>query len=286
MPRLAVRCDESLHNELVHRSLTEEALRRALSNDELSLVYQPIVDARDNRLVSLEALIRWHRPGIGLTMPDAFIPIAERSDLIIAVDNWVLRHVIEQLDEWSTRDARADIPVAINVSGRHLRVDRFASDVLDPLRDAGFDPSRVVLEITESALLHDRDSAAPKLQALRDQGVRIAIDDFGTGYTSLGHLRTLPVDILKIDRTFIADDTAQSLVKLIIDTGHLLGLSVTAEGIETPEQAVKYAALGCDELQGYLYGRPAAPADLDLDLDLDLDMIQSLEVSNPTPEKT
>ena len=148
------------------------------------------------------------------------------------------------------------------MSGRHLGADDFVTDILGPLARKGVRPDRVVVEITESALLHDLDEAAVKLQLLRDEGIRIAIDDFGTGYTSLGHLRTLPVDILKIDRTFTSDETASSLVKLIIDTGHLLGARVIAEGIETPQQAFDLAEMGSDELQGYLYGHPLPPAEI------------------------
>lgn len=258
-------CDDLLHAEVVHRALIEEALGEALLNDELTLYYQPIVDAGTAQVMSLEALVRWERPGIGLTPPDDFIPIAERSDLILALDNWVVRHAIEQLHAWRADDKLARVPVAINVSGRHLAADRFVADILDPIAEVGVDPALVVLEITEGALLADLESAARKLQLLRDKGIRIAIDDFGTGYTSLGHLRTLPVDILKIDRTFVADESASSLVKLIIDTGHLLGVSVTAEGIETKQQAAHLGELGSDDLQGYLFGRPVPPADLILD---------------------
>ena len=255
-------CDESLRAELENRVEVEAALRQAIELDELTLHYQPIVDPSTARLLSLEALVRWERPGFGLVPPDSFIPIAERSDLIIAIDNWVVRNVVDQLDEWTDDDVLGEVPIAINVSGRHLGADDFVIDILGPLRRKGIRPKRVVLEITESALLHDLDLAALKLQLLRDEGLRIAIDDFGTGYTSLSHLRTLPVDILKIDRTFTADETASSLVKLIIDTGHLLGARVIAEGIETPEQAANLTELGSDELQGYLYGRPLPAAEI------------------------
>ena len=209
--------------------------------------------------------MRWQRPGIGLSPPITFIPIAERSDLIIEIDKWVIRHVAEQLDEWADHEQLAHIPIAINVSGRHLTTDSFVGDVLEPICGLGVEPSRLVVEVTESAVLSDIGCAARNLQLLRDRGVRIAIDDFGTGYTSLEHLRVLPVDILKIDRTFTSDTTATSLLKLIIDTGHLLGVRIVAEGIETPEQAAHLIELGSDELQGYLFGRPVPPADLQLD---------------------
>jgi diguanylate cyclase (GGDEF)-like protein len=256
-------CDDSLHAEVVGRSQTEVDLQHGLEHDELVLHYQPIVDANNGRLVSLEALVRWQRPGIGLTFPPEFIPVAERSNLIVAVDKWVVRHVAQQIATWADHEQLADIPIAINVSGRHLTTDYFVGDILEPIRQLGVDPARLVLEVTESAVLRDFGAAARNLQLLRDQGVRIAIDDFGTGYTSLEHLRVLPVDILKIDRTFTSDTTATSLLKLIIDTGHLLGIRITAEGIETPEQAAHLLELGSDELQGYLFGRPTPPNELD-----------------------
>lgn len=256
-------CDEALREDLIRRSAIEEALGDALVNDELTLYYQPIVDACTARLLSVEALIRWERPGFGLTPPDAFIPIAEQTDLINVIDNWVLRKVVAQLDEWAEDDVLANVPIALNVSGRHLLSDSFVADMIEPVHAGGVDPSRIVLEVTESALLRDLDSAAKKLQLLRDEGITIAIDDFGTGYTSLGHLRTLPVDVLKIDRTFTADETATSLVKLIVDAGHILGARVVAEGIETHEQARHLTELGCDELQGYLYGHAVPPAEIE-----------------------
>jgi EAL domain-containing protein (putative c-di-GMP-specific phosphodiesterase class I) len=195
-----------------------------------------------------------------MVYPDSFVPFAERSDLIIDLDRWVIARVARQMGEWSETGALAALPVSINISGRHLAFDSFVESVLGPLREYDVDPSRIVIEITESALLDDLGAARVKLQELRDQGIRVAIDDFGTGYTSLAHLRTLPIDVLKIDRSFTADAGLESLVKLIIDTGHLLGVTITAEGIETEDQASKLRLLGSDELQGYYFGRPC-PAD-------------------------
>ena len=259
-------CNEELRQELANRADIEEALRHATTNDELSMHYQPILDAHTAELVSLEALLRWDRPGIGRIPPDLFIPIAERSDLITEIDKWVVRHVVQQLDQWTTNTHLKDVTIAINISSRHLASDNFVTDILDPVLHGEIDPTRIVLEVTESALLHDLDSAAHKLQTLREQGLRIAIDDFGTGYTSLGHLRSLPLDILKIDRTFINDESAISLVKLIIDIGHLLGATITAEGIETAEQAAHLTQLGSDTLQGYLFARPMPAADVEHEL--------------------
>ena len=167
-----------------------------------------------------------------------------------------MNHVVDQLVKWTNHPELGDVAVAVNISGRHLASESFVCDILGPLRDAKISPTRLVIEVTEGELLDDLDSAAHKLELLRNQSIRIAIDDFGTGYTSLGHLRSLPLDILKIDRTFIQDKSAESLVKLIIDIGHLLGAKVTSEGIETVDQAAHVTELGSDALQGYLFSKP------------------------------
>ena len=255
-------CDEDLRADLKTRTDIERELKEAVYSDQLTLYYQPIIDCVTRHLVTVEALIGWNHSDRGVVLPDDFIPLAERSDLIIQIDRWVLERVTRQLRDWSSDAELSGTPVAINVSARHLESDQFVSDILDPLAAHGVDPSLVILEVTETTLLHDLQRAAAKLQELRDHGMQIAVDDFGTGYTSLAHLKTLPVDILKIDRSFTTDAGASSLVRLIIDTGHLLGARVTAEGIENSEQADTMAGMGTDELQGYLYGRPAPPAAL------------------------
>ncbi len=257
-------CDESLRDDMVAQADFEVALRTAIVDDEFSLYYQPIVDPLSGRSVGMEALIRWPRPDGSVVFPDEFIPFAERSNLIVEIDCWVVRRVARQIAQWSEND-RPSFPVSINISGRHLGADSFVDNVLRPLREFAVDPRSIVIEVTESALLDDLSSAAVKLQELRTHGIKVAIDDFGTGYTSLAHLKTLPIDVLKIDRSFTADESSQSLVKLIIDTGHLLGATITAEGIETEEQAGQLAALGTDEFQGYLYGRPCPPEELPAD---------------------
>lgn len=251
-------CDEALRAELDARADAETAMRIAIDGDELEVHYQPIVDPASGAVLAVEALVRWNRPGVGLVGPDSFIPHAERSDLIVEIDRWVIDQVAAQLCEWEAHPILGSIPIAVNVSARHLGHSDFTEGVLERLYRRGARADRLIVEVTESALLHDLDRVAVRLQALRDRGVRVSIDDFGTGYTSLAHLRTLPVDILKIDRSFTADVGATSLVKLIIDTGHLLGARITAEGIETAEQAASLTMLGSDELQGYLYGHPTS----------------------------
>jgi EAL domain-containing protein (putative c-di-GMP-specific phosphodiesterase class I) len=196
-------------------------------------------------------------------LPIDFVPLAERSNLIIEMDKWVIEQVARQLESWETEDNElASTPIAVNVAGRHLASPTLVADILEPLHEHHVEPSRLIVEVTERALFKDLPDVAPKLHELRSAGVKVAIDDFGTGYTSLAHLRTLPVDILKIDHCFTSDGTAGALVKLIIDTGHLLGANITAEGVETSEQAEFLTRLGSDGLQGYLFGRPCPPDEL------------------------
>lgn len=260
-------CDEELRNQLAERADLSTAIRRAVDFDEFVVHYQPIVSSADGRVQEVEALVRWMRPGSDRPQPpSAFIDFAERSAMIIDIDRWVIDAVAAQLAQWQQGDIHRGIPVAINVSGRHLAHERFVDHVLEPLRRHGVDPGLVIVELTESALLDDLSSAGTKLRRLRDAGVRISIDDFGTGFTSLSHLRALPVDILKIDRSFTAtaavDPHEASIVKLIIETGHLLGASITAEGIETEHELERLTMLGSDSLQGYYFDMPRPPESL------------------------
>ncbi len=252
-------CDGSLRDELVHRTDVERRLLAALEADELQLHYQPIVQADDARVTAYEALLRWLGPG-GM-FPGDFIPIAERSDLIIEVDRWVVDTAVRQLASW-TDDPRIAASVSVNISARHISTADLATTVFDALDRHDVAPERLVIEITESALLDDVDHAAHQLVQLRGRGIRVALDDFGTGHTSLSHLRELPVDILKLDREFVVaaeQDRDRPLAKLIVEAGHLVGAVVVAEGVETVEQADLMRALGADEMQGYLFGRPAPP---------------------------
>ena len=258
-------CDEELRNQFVQDSDLAVALERAVANDEFLLHYQPIVGADDHAPRAVEALVRWQRPDSDQLVPPAlFIEFAERSLLIVDIDRWVMEAVARQLAAWQHDPDYAGIPVSVNISGRHLTHPQLVDHVLEPLQRHGVDPALLIVEVTESALVNDLALASTALGQLRDRGVRIAIDDFGTGYTSLAHLRALPVDILKIDRSFtagaITDAGEASIVKLIIDAGHLLGATVTAEGIETVAEAQRLVELGTDSLQGYYFARPS-PAD-------------------------
>jgi diguanylate cyclase (GGDEF)-like protein len=249
-------CDLALKKEALDGLELERALRQAILSNEFVLHYQPIVGRDQCEVLGMEALVRWDRPGHSLVAPTDFIPFAERSELIIDIDAWVIKQVAHRLSLWSTNDVMRDVPIAVNVSARHFAAERFVANILNPLRKHQVDPSRLIVEVTESALLSDLSLAAKKLQALRDAGITIALDDFGTGYTSLAYLRALPVDIIKIDRSFIADVEDESFVKLIIETGHLIGATITAEGVETEEQARRLLRLGCDRFQGYHFGKP------------------------------
>ncbi len=247
------RCDDELRARALAESSLEAEIRSAIDGDEFELWHQPLVDADTRETVGCEALLRWHHPERGLTAPAGFVLFAERSDLILDIDRWVLDRAARDLAEDPTLTS-----LSVNVSSRHVASTHFVDDILDPCRRHEIDPGRLVVEVTESAVLDDLEGAAAKLGELRSFGIRIALDDFGTGYASLSHLRELPLDIVKVDRSFTHDESARALARLIVETGRLLGLSVTAEGVETARQADALIEMGVDVLQGYHFGRPAS----------------------------
>jgi diguanylate cyclase (GGDEF)-like protein len=236
----------------------ENALRNAIARKELELHYQPQVELRGHRIVGLEALMRWKHPQRGYIPPALFIPIAEQSDLIQQLGAWALMEATRQLAEWQR--AGGHTRVAVNVSARQFADEGFVDTVARALRLHGIEPAFLELELTESALIDDRDRALGTLAALKRLGVQIAVDDFGTGYSSLSHLSTLPVDCLKIDRAFVMKVAAggrdAAVAQAIVSLGHALGMRVLAEGIETAEQLAFLRAHHCDEGQGYLFARP------------------------------
>jgi diguanylate cyclase (GGDEF)-like protein len=258
--------DRALQERLRAQACTEEALATALASDgELFLQYQPVIDLDTGRMSSAEALIRWNRPGLGIQPPDSFIPVAERSHLIIELDRWVLDRAARQLQAWSGHPQLNNVDVAVNISGRHLGRD-LAAHVREAIDATGIDPHRLIIELTETALVDDLEAAAVELRAVRDLGVRVALDDFGTGYTSIGHLRRLPVDIVKIDRSLVQQletDGDRVLLHLINEMGHAFGNTITAEGVETAEQYDLLRALHCDRAQGFLMSRPLTPVDFE-----------------------
>jgi diguanylate cyclase (GGDEF)-like protein/PAS domain S-box-containing protein len=236
------------------------ALRWALERNELETFYQPIVDLETDKLVGAEALVRWNRPGIGLVLPVEFIPIAEETGLIVPIGRWVLQQAIQAAAGWLTVDG-VPLIVTVNLSARQLEDDAFVGDVARILAAARFDPARLVLEVTESMVMEHPEATIERLTALRALGLTIAIDDFGTGYSSLSYLRTLPVDKVKIDRSFVADleiAAGAALVQGIVTLGHSLGLGIVAEGIENAEHAAALRSMGCELGQGYLYSRPVS----------------------------
>ncbi|MBA8796091.1 diguanylate cyclase (GGDEF)-like protein [Friedmanniella endophytica] len=248
--------DDRLRAELAERSALENGLARAIENDELVLHYQPIVGLRTGEVEGYEALVRWQRPGHGLLLPGAFLPVAERSDLICELDAWVLREACRQLAVWRAADPATDLVVSVNLSRRHVARARVVEDVALALAAAGLEPRRLVLEVTEDALAEDL-TAIGHLAEIRELGVRISMDDFGTGYNSLARLEHLPVDEVKIDRSFLTGTGASDrLLRLVVQAAHAFDLAVVAEGVERPEQLDTLRAIDCEAAQGYLLGRP------------------------------
>ncbi len=242
------------------RIALEVDLHRALAADEMHLVYQPLVSAQTGRIVSLEALVRWHHPERGTVPPDEFIGLAERTGLIVPLGLRVLQLACAQLRRWSEGGA-SHITVAVNVSARQLLEPDFVEQVRNVLWGSGVDPHAIVLELTESLLVEDSEAAVAVLWQLRSLGVKLALDDFGTGYSSLGRLGELPIDELKIDKSFTdrlgaSQLDSATLVTAAVAMGHGLGLTVVTEGVETSAQAAFLANVGCDLLQGYLFSKP------------------------------
>jgi diguanylate cyclase (GGDEF)-like protein len=260
--------DAQLQREMIEREEIETALSVSLADPTgggLQLHYQPVLDAESGDLASLEALIRWDRPGQGLLQPDAFIPIAEATALIIDVDCWVLDEATRQLATWSAVGEFSEVPVAVNISGRHLLSRQLPRHIREVLERTGVASRRLTIEITETVLLGDLVSAAAELDAVRALGIKVAIDDFGTGYTSLAHLQQLPIDTLKIDRSFVSQIDARrgnSLVRMVTDLGHAIDIKIIAEGVETDKELSALQAIGADCVQGHLLCRPLKPAAL------------------------
>lgn len=258
-------CDEDLREQVRQRSELEDEIRRGIERHEFELFYQPGVRSSDHQMTSVEALIRWNHPERGLQGPGAFIPVAELSDLIVELDCWVLDAACRQLKAWQQAPESRDLKVAVNISAQHFRGGRMAEDLRLVVDTYGIDPRLLVLEVTETAILDDIEAAAAELEAARALGVGVALDDFGTGFMSISHLRSLPVDIVKIDQSFTADiETAEtkSLTRLIAETGHVLGMTVTVEGVETERQLEHLADIGADTFQGYLFSKPVRAHEL------------------------
>jgi diguanylate cyclase (GGDEF)-like protein len=242
------------------RDLVERELRAAISDGAVQPFYQPLIDLRTKQVVGFEALARWTHPTLGDIPPVRFIPIAESCGLIDKLTDQLLRQAARAACQWPE-----DVTLSFNISPSQLKDHTLGLRVLSILGESGLSPRRLEIEITESALVQDMESAQQVLGALRDAGVRIALDDFGTGYSSLYHLRNLKIDKIKIDRIFVdnmaREPEAAALVRALLGFGHGLGLTVTAEGVEQPEQATILMEQGCEQGQGYLYGRAMSATD-------------------------
>jgi diguanylate cyclase (GGDEF)-like protein len=238
-------------------------LSSAIAADQLVLHYQPKADLAVSAVTAVEALVRWQHPVRGLLYPDGFLPAAEQTELVDQLTRWVLRRAAADLP---ALDPSGQLAVAVNISARSLIRPDFADDVLAILADCGTDPNRIILEITETALLADPDRAERTLTVLHAAGIRISIDDFGAGQTSLGYLARLPVSELKIDKAFVlamtSDPRNAAIVRSVIELGHSLGFTVTAEGVETPDALRRLAAAHCDLVQGFLLARPMQAAQI------------------------
>jgi len=237
----------------------ENALRRAMENNEFQLRYQKQVDL-EGRLAGLEALLVWSHPKLGITSPTQFIPVAEESGLIVPIGGWVIAEACRQRAEWQRKYPNLRAKVAVNVSVVQFMRKGFVESVALALKESGLDPSLLELELTESVVVRDVQESVRQMERLRSTGVSLAIDDFGTGYSSLSYLRMLPLDTLKIDRSFLrevdSDPHTMPLVRAIVALAHSLGLSVTAEGVENERQLEALRSVGCDHVQGYLIGEP------------------------------
>lgn len=247
--------DTAMRTQALRRLELENALRRAVKRDELRLHLQPEIAVDTGAIVGFEALVRWEHPERGLLGPSEFVPLAEETGLIGAVGEWVLRHACAAAAAWRA----PGLVISVNVSPRQLATGDFVELVETVLAETGLDPTTLCLELTESAVVES--GAMATLAGLKRLGVQLAIDDFGTGWSSLGHLRRFPIDVVKLDRSFVSglgrDAQDTSIAAAIISLAHALGLSTVAEGIETGEQLAVLASLGCDLGQGYLFARPA-----------------------------
>jgi diguanylate cyclase (GGDEF)-like protein/PAS domain S-box-containing protein len=259
--------DSAMRERAVEAMTVEQELQHGLERGELRLFYQPLVDLDTGLLLGAEALLRWEHPERGLLAPAAFLEVAEESGLIVDIGAWAVREACRQLREWQHRGAASDLRLSVNLGARELTHPDVVATVLGAIRRAGIDPGSLCIEVTETTAMADRASGFRALRELSRAGVRVAIDDFGTGYSSLEHLRSMPADILKIDRSFVhgmsSDSSDNALVAATLALGRTLGMDVVAEGIETDEQASSLRGLACPIGQGDLFARPLPPDELD-----------------------
>ena len=257
--------NEDLQAKVVERHETEQALRAAVKAGEFSVLYQPLIWLGSGALMGVEALVRWNRPGRGRLLPQEFIAVAEQSEIIVEIGDFVLTQACHDAAEWLRTGV--DVPsVSVNVSVRQLMKPSFTQTVTRALDDTGLAPERLCLEITETLMIDEADTLAQKLSELRAIGVRVAMDDFGTGYASLAGLRELPLDIVKVDIRFVQGlhdvRIDRAIVAAVVDLAKELGIVAIAEGVETSEQRSDLLELDCPAAQGFLFSRPIAADDV------------------------
>jgi diguanylate cyclase (GGDEF)-like protein/PAS domain S-box-containing protein len=249
---------EDLNHEVREKVMLESGLRRAIERGELRLFYQAKIDLATNRIIGAESLVRWQHPTLGLISPAKFIPVAEESGLIVPLGEWVLRAACEQVRAWQREGLH--LQVAVNVSARQFQQRNLAEVVMGVMADSGVDPQFVEIELTESAIMNHPEASISTLERMKSRGIAISIDDFGTGYSSLSYLKRLPLDILKIDQSFVRDISTDyndaAIVRAIIGLARSLGIKVIAEGVEDDSQLSFLNAYGCNYGQGYLFARP------------------------------
>jgi EAL domain-containing protein (putative c-di-GMP-specific phosphodiesterase class I) len=260
--------DAALHTEVTRRVQLEGDLRRAITEGQLSLVYQPLYELRSARLIGFEALARWMHPELGAIGPDLFIPIAEETGLIVPLTDFVLRTACGDLKQWQLADpAFAGLTMNVNVSGKDIAHSGLVARITRALVAARLEPQHLTIELTENILMDQLKVALPLLEDLRTLGVGLSVDDFGTGYSSLSHLSSLPVDSLKIDRSFIrgmrSGSKEAAVVHAVVNLGQALHKRVVAEGIETEQQYEQLRDMGCQAGQGYHLSRPLSAAAVD-----------------------
>jgi diguanylate cyclase (GGDEF)-like protein len=274
--------DEEMRQHAFARLRTESDLRRAVEREQFRVHYQPIFDVAERTLIGVEALVRWERPGNGIVGPAEFIGLTEETGLIAPLGRWVLEQATEQVAAWRERFPHAaDLGVTVNVSGRQLARPEFLTEVQGALDRCGLEPGSLGLEITESVLMKDVSSPRSTLESLRELGVRVLLDDFGTGYSSLSRLKGVPVDAIKVDRSFVdglgAEEEDTAIVSAIVDIATSLGLGAIAEGVETAEQLDALRGLGCDGAQGYLFAAPMCATEFE-------ELLAAGPVPQPDPE--
>jgi EAL domain-containing protein (putative c-di-GMP-specific phosphodiesterase class I) len=255
---------DEIKTQSIERLMLETGLRRALERGEFVLHYQPRLDLRRDSISGVEALLRWQHPDLGLLLPNHFVPLAEETGLIVPIGRWVLEHACAQNMGWQRQGLPA-VRVAVNLSPRQFVDPNLLNDVRNALGQSGMPPSSLELEITESMVMQDLARTVRLLNEIKDLGITLSIDDFGTGYSSMAMVRELPIDALKIDRSFVRDidrdAEGKAIINAIIALGRALDLTVVAEGVETKEQEAFLRAQQCDEEQGYLISKPLPPED-------------------------